>query len=79
MDDTIIKKIQEQLNYLESSHANCVNFLGKAYMEKSRDRLESGWYFHETFNNQLKVIKELIENSSQSTPEVLIKTPKYKI
>ena len=73
------KELIEKLHHLELAHKHCVNFMGKAFVEESRDRLDSGIYFHNDFTQKFTEINCLMAKQQELLPpEKPLKT-KYEM
>ena len=55
------KELIQKLQQLEIVHKHCVNFMGKAFIEESEDRLNSGIYFHKDFTKKILKINNLVK------------------
>jgi hypothetical protein len=61
-------EIIEKLHQLELAHKHCVDFMGKAFLEESRDRLDSGIYFHKDFIKKSTELNKLITKQKELLP-----------
>ena len=73
------KELIEKLHHLELAHKHCVNFMGKAFVEENRDRLDSGLYFHQDFTNKITEINHLIVKQQELLPPEKPLKPKYEM